>query len=486
MKYNIILQICILFTIISCNQANKKLIVESVKKDQPLVEKKKINESFSKEEILKQKITIKKSEPIQKKIDEKVTFEFRTERLLQGRNPENITQKEKTNKAILAVTKMLKQNLSILGKSVNIKKNKTNLIKDPYIFGNENYSINKNILALLPLTGKYSQFGRDIRKALDLSLLQTAPKNFQITYYDTGKEIDLEKIKYLKNLISPKIIIGPFSRETLLKVKTVIKEKAVPVITFTNDIAMLENNIWSLGFSPEEQIESVVSCALKNRFKSFGLIVPSNLYGKIIIQSSSDIIKTKESYYMEDLSLTNNEVNNKTNLFTKLKTFLNFSKDEKNHTKFDAILLAGSKDFILEIAPLLAFFNVDSKSVQILGTETFNHKDIINEPSLESSWFPVIYSKDDNKYKQVLKDTWNTKSNYFSKIGFDAGLLAIDFLKLKTTEINYFDNAKSPLVGFIFKNNGQVEKPIHITKIDNLGKLSTVKGCENINHSLKN
>ena len=321
MKYNIILQICILFTIISCNQANKKLIVESVKKDQPLVEKKKINESFSKEEILKQKITIKKSEPIQKKIDEKVTFEFRTERLLQGRNPENITQKEKTNKAILAVTKMLKQNLSILGKSVNIKKNKTNLIKDPYIFGNENYSINKNILALLPLTGKYSQFGRDIRKALDLSLLQTAPKNFQITYYDTGKEIDLEKIKYLKNLISPKIIIGPFSRETLLKVKTVIKEKAVPVITFTNDIAMLENNIWSLGFSPEEQIESVVSCALKNRFKSFGLIVPSNLYGKIIIQSSSDIIKTKESYYMEDLSLTNNEVNNKQIYLQNLKPF---------------------------------------------------------------------------------------------------------------------------------------------------------------------
>jgi len=486
LKYNIILPICILFTIISCNQVNKKLVVESVKKEQPLVEKKKVNENFSKEEVLKQKITLKKSESIPKKINEKVTFEFRTERLLQGRNSKDILQKEKTNKAILAVTKMLKQNLSVLDKNINIKNNKTDLITDPYIFGNENYSINKNILALLPLTGKYSKFGRDIRKALDLSLLQTAPKNFQIIYYDTGKEIDLEKIKYLKNLISPKIIIGPFTRETLLKVKTVIKEKPVPVITFTNDIAMLENNIWSLGFSPEEQIESVVSCALKNRFKSFGLIVPSNLYGKIIIQSSSDIIKTKKSYYMEDLSLTNNEVNNKTNLFAKLKTFLNFSKDEISHSKFDAILLAGGKDFILEIAPLLAFFNVDSKSVQILGTEIFNHKDIRNEPSLESSWFPVIYSKDDDKYKQVLKDTWNTQSNYFSKIGFDAGLLAINFLKLKTNDINYFYNAKSPLVGFVFKNNGQVKKPTHIMQIDNLGKLSNVKGCENINHLLKN
>jgi len=471
---------------ISCNQVSKKLVVESVKKYQPLVEKKKFIENFSNEEVLKQKITQKKSEPISQKIDEKVTFEFRTERLLQGRNPEVMLQKEKTDKAILAITKMLKQNLDILDKNINIKKNNTNLTKDPYIFGNENYSINKNILVLLPLTGKYSQFGRDIRKALDLSLLQTAPKNFQIIYYDTGKEIDLEKIKYLKNLISPKIIIGPFTRETLLKVKTVIKEKSVPVITFTNDIAMLEHNIWSLGFSPEEQIESVFSCALKNRFKKFGLIVPSNLYGKIIIQSSSDIIKTKKSYYMEDLSLTNNEVNNKTNLFAKLKTFLNFSKDEISHSKFDAILLAGGKDFILEIAPLLAFFNVDSKSVQILGTEIFNHKDIRNEPSLESSWFPVIYSKDDDKYKQVLKDTWNTQSNYFSKIGFDAGLLAINFLKLKTNDINYFYNAKSPLVGFVFKNNGQVKKPTHIMQIDNLGKLSNVKGCENINHLLKN
>jgi ABC-type branched-subunit amino acid transport system substrate-binding protein len=461
-------------------------VVESGKKEQPLVEKKKVNENFSKEEVLKQKITLKKSESIPKKINEKVTFEFRTERLLQGRNPKDILQKEKTNKAILAVKKMLKQNLSVLDKNINIKNNKTDLITDPYIFGNENYSINKNILALLPLTGKYSQFGRDIRKALDLSLLQTAPKNFQIIYYDTGKEIHLEKIKYLKNLMSPKIIIGPFTRETLLKVKTVIKEKPVPVITFTNDIAMLENNIWSLGFSPEEQIESVVSCALKNRFKRFGLIVPSNLYGKIIIQSSSDIIKTKKSYYMEDLSLTNNEVNNKTNLFAKLKTFLNFSKDEISHSKFDAILLAGGKDFILEIAPLLAFFNVDSKSVQILGTEIFNYKDIRNEPSLENSWFPVIYSKDDDKYKQVLKDTWNTQSNYFSKIGFDAGLLAINFLKLKTNDINYFYNAKSPLVGFVFKNNGQVKKPTHIMQIDNLGKLSNVKGCESINHLLKN
>jgi hypothetical protein len=85
-----------------------------------------------------------------------------------------------------------------------------------------------------------------------------------------------------------------------------------------------------------------------------------------------------------------------------------------------------------------------------------------------------------------MRETWNIKPNYFSKIGFDAGLLAIDFLKFEMKGVDYFQNARSPLVGFAFKNNGQVEKPIDIMQIDNLGKLSIVQVCENINHSLKN
>ena len=45
---------------------------------------------------------------------------------------------------------------------------------------------------------------------------------------------------------------------------------------------MVENNVWSLGFSPEEQVESVISCALIHGYKRFGIIAPNNLYGKII------------------------------------------------------------------------------------------------------------------------------------------------------------------------------------------------------------
>ena len=480
-RYNIILPICILFIVNGCNQTNTKVINVSLKKDTPVIVEKKSNQNFLKEKVLKQKVKIKNKEDIPHNKDQKIIFEFKTERLLQGRNPEHLLHKQKTEKAMLAVSKMLKQNLSLLNKNMDLKEHNKKLSYDPYTLKTDNSYVNNNILTLLPLTGKFSNFGRDIRKSLDLSLLQAAPDNIQITYYNTGKEIDLKKIKNLIETLNPQIIIGPFTREALLKVKPLIKEKRIPVITFTNDIALLENNIWSLGFSPEEQIESVITCALQNKFNRFGLILPNNLYGQIILKSSSDLIGNEKTLHMEKLLLNNEQVNNKLALFAKLKNFLKYNEEEI-HTKFNAILIAGSKDFILEIAPLLAFFNVDSKSVQILGTEIFNHENIKNEPSLEKAWFPIIYNTNGNKFKEILKDTWNKKPNYFSNIGFDSGLLAFNFLKSDKKGIEYFQNTVSPLVGFVFKKNGKVEKPINIMQINNLGKLSLVKGCQNINY----
>ena len=135
---------------------------------------------------------------------------------------------------------------------------------------------------------------------------------------------------------------------------------------------MVESNVWSLGFSPEEQVQSVISCALLQGYSKFGIIAPENLYGKIISREAIDLISVSNKNSHNSLFLSNEDLNNKTNLYATLRRFLQYSETEETHTKFDTILIGGRKDFILEIAPLLAFFNVDSRFVKILGTETFN------------------------------------------------------------------------------------------------------------------
>ena len=336
--------------------------------------------------VIKNKITLKNDDIDQNsnnKIDqnfdkETVIFEFRNERLLQGRDVKGNSDSKKTNKALSAVLKMFEKNLSSNNVKLNLE-NKNKTVSYKY-FNETNKSINyKNILIFLPLTGKYSSFGNKIRKAIDLSILSFAEDEIKVIYFDTGRAINKEIITNLFERLKPRFVIGPFTREVLLEIKPLAKLKSIPIVTFSNDIAMIENNVWSLGFSPEEQIESVISCALMYGYKNFGIIAPDNLYGKIIAKHSKELISDNKLNSYENLFLSNKKLNNKLDLYSSLRVFLQYSENQTLHSKFDSVILAGGKEFILEIAPLLAFFNVDSKHIKILGTEKFSIKEVKGE-----------------------------------------------------------------------------------------------------------
>ena len=486
-KHNLIKSSCILFLIIGCTKENTKLIVQNTQIIQKSNEKKITisEEKILNNKVIKNKITLKNDDIDQNsnnKIDqnfdkESVIFEFRNERLLQGRDVKGNSDSKKTNKALSAVLKMFEKNLSSNNVKLNLenKKNKTVLYK---YFNETNKSINyKNILIFLPLTGKYSSFGNKIRKAIDLSILSFAEDEIKVIYFDTGRAINKEIITNLFERLKPRFVIGPFTREVLLEIKPLAKLKSIPIVTFSNDIAMIENNVWSLGFSPEEQIESVISCALMYGYKNFGIIAPDNLYGKIIAKHSKELISDNKLNSYENLFLSNKKLNNKLDLYSSLRVFLQYSENQTLHSKFDSVILAGGKEFILEIAPLLAFFNVDSTNVKILGTEIFDNKEIKNEPSLEKSWFPIISSKNDDQFKFLLKSVWGVNNNYFSNAGFDSGMIGIDFIKNKNHALKFLKKVEGPVTGLIFDTNGYVKKPIQVMQIEDLGKMTNIEKC---------
>ncbi len=478
--YDIILLFCMLFIINSCNQNTKKLITINEKKIDAIQNKQSFPSKMkiTTEKVVKEEINISKIKSIQKPITNDVVFEFRNERLLHGRGIKKKKVFKKNDQALTAVFKMFKQNLSL-------KKNELDISNDGEVFEEIDYNKNKNnkdqknILVLLPFTGPYSNFGIKIRKALDLSILNFGSNNVRVIYFDTGKEDEVYNFNDLLEKTSPQIVIGPFTRSSLLKVKPFIKEKSIPMFTFSNDIALVENNVWSLGFSPEEQVDSVISCALLYGHKRFGLIAPNNLYGKIVIDRSVGLIKTKNDNYFEKLLLSNSQLNNKSKLYSILRKFLNYNDESSLHSKFDSIFIGGSKEFILEIAPMLAYYDVDSKKIQILGTDKFNIDEIKNEPSLEKSWFPKIINRNQKDFQLIWQNTWNEDDNYFSNAAFDAGLISINYLKQEKALQVYLNDLKSVVTGFEFEKNGFVKKPISIVQVEKFGKLIKVEKCSN-------
>ena len=483
-NYNLIILFIVILYINSCNSIDKnhnKIIIDDSISKQLLKKNKQTIKSISEIKTYKSKVqknNLKLLDKIDKNImnENNVTFEFRNERLLQGTEITKESDKQKSKNALNAVFKMLNMNTSLDNQNLNINDNKTvNNSIDYSLEINKKSILNNvnNILVFLPFTGSYAKFGNKIRKAIDLSTLKLGSDKIKVIYFDTGKNYLLNEIERIFNETKPNIILGPFTREAVLKIKPYAKKNSIPMLTFTNDISLIEQNIWSLGFSPEEQIDSVISCALKKGYKNYGLIVPNNLYGKIILDRSKDNLKTQNNIFIKELLLSNQEINNKSKLTSKLKNFLVSNETQNPLT----ILLAGSKNFILEISPLLAFYNPDEKSIQILGTEIFNVKEIINEPSIEGAWFPKLINKNRKDFKLIWKETWNDDEDFFSRIGFDSSLIAINYLN----ENKLIQNSEGWTTGFKFSSNGYVQKPISVMEINKLGKVKKIKECNNIN-----
>ena len=478
-KHNLIIILCILLMINGCNDENSKLIIENNNKAEK-TNKTFFNKNNLKKEILRNRVK-EQNNTKRKEENNNVIFEFKNERLLQGKNITNNIKEEKKRLALSAVQKMFKKNLSSSDNEINLKNNDKISTFDRYNFEKNKLINYQNIIVFLPLTGKYSNFGNKIRKSLDLSILNFGNNEIKLIYFDTGKIIDQRLIASLFNELRPKFIIGPFTREVLIKIKPFAKKDNIPILTFSNDIAMVENNVWSLGFSPEEQIQSVISCAIMHGYSKFGIIAPDNLYGKIISREAIDLISISEKNSYNSLFLSNKTLNNKINLYSTLRRFLQYSETEETHRKFETILIGGKKEFILEIAPLLAFFNVDSKFVKILGTETFNSKEIKNEPSLEKSWFPLILSKNNEQFKFLWKAVWGGTNDYFSNAGFDAGIIGINYINNLQKNLLYFNNIEGPVTGLIIDRNSYVKKPIQVMQIEDLGKLTKIKKCSKFN-----
>ena len=482
-NYNLIILFIVILYINSCNSIDKnhnKIIIDDSISKQLLKKNKQTIKRISEIKIYKSKVqknNLKLLDKIDKNItnENNVTFEFRNERLLQGSEITKEIDNQKSKNALNAVFKMLNMNTSLDNQNLNINDNKTvNNSIDYSLEINKKSILNNvnNILVFLPFTGSYAKFGNKIRKAIDLSTLKLGSDKIKVIYFDTGKNYLLNEIESIFNEIKPNIIIGPFTREAVLKIKPYAKKNSIPMLTFTNDISLVEKNVWSLGFSPEEQIDSVIACALKKGYKNYGLIVPNNLYGKIILDRSKDNLKMKTNIFFKELLLSNEDMNNKTKLASKLKNFLVYS----GQTPPETILLAGSKNFILAISHLIAFYNPDETNIKILLTEISNDKAIINEPSLEGALFPKLINKNRKDFKLTWKKIWSDDEDFFSRIGFDSSLIAINYLN----QNKLIQNSEGWTTGFKFSSNGYVQKPISVMEINKSGKVKKTKGCINV------
>ena len=209
-------------------------------------------------------------------------------------------------------------------------------------------------------------------------------------------------------------------------------------------------------------------------FESLAILVNRSSY-------KDDLSNVRESIYeLGKYELRKYELNRQ-------KQILSSKPDEKSKTRvkklerfkttrdydFTHILIADYGLNLLQVAPLLPYYDIDPNIVQFMGTGVIDDKTFFYEPSLQGAIFPGIHETSRiniiNNYMEIYDDEFLRIStlpydligliNFIFRKEYKLG----DVIKLLNNPNKKFDGIDG---NFYFKDN-MIERDLNILKISN-------------------
>lgn len=236
------------------------------------------------------------------------------------------------------------------------------------------------VALLLPLTGRAAAVGKALRNAAELALFDIATEDFALAFYDTASNPQTAA-EVARNAINEgaDMIIGPLFSDSARAVGPVAQAASVPVLSFSNDRSAAGDGVWVLGLLPGEQVERVIRYAAANGYGRIGVLAPSNAYGFEAMQAARDTAAKTGATISRMRSYT---PGSSTALSDTVKSFASGGA-----AGYDAVLVPEGGQAILNLAPLMAYYDIDPNKVKYLGTALWADPSLGREPTLVGGWF---------------------------------------------------------------------------------------------------
>ena len=411
--------------------------------------------------------------------------------MLQSCAPVNNTDLEKQSKTDNA------HQSDILTKIPN-KKTKTNLkeknLKKKLLFSYPESSFQNNVTIILSKKDNPEIVAQFIN-IIELVVYQKKLQNisFSIRLYENKKQLD----KIISDVdLSGKLFIGPLNSLDSNSLEKFCSQGAV-FFSFSSNKDLGKNCVFLVNFFPENELKTVFDFFPNN--SKIALLYPENAYGfginsiidKIADKSNSIIVN--RASYKENLSNATQAIKElgKYQLrkyeLNRQKIILANKKDEESKKRliklekfqttkdfdFTHIIIADYGLRLLQVAPLLPYYDIDPNVVKFVGTGAWDDEVFYDEPSLSGSIYPGIEYDKRRKLNDDYQNLYEERLLRTSTLAYDlVGLLAYLINNNYTTSAFYemIQKGNTKFAGvdgnFYFLNN-IIERDLQVLQIDN-------------------
>ena len=337
---------------------------------------------------------------------------------------------------------------------------------------------------LVPLTGKNSEIGESIIKAVRLAINQINNLSIEIIPKDTASspEITLRSARELGSL-GVKIVIGPIFNKNLIYLDEL---NELIFLSLTNKNNSGSKNIINAGINATSQLNAIKKFIELKEIKKTIFLTPDINYKNEIQQAISrskiKIIKnyvydTDPTQLTKQIEIITEYKKRKQNLEDEVKRLEEsgeFDKEKlietlkKNDTlgevKFDSIIIADFDESLKSVTTSLLYTDISPREKYIITLNQWFDESLLKEISSQPLYFPSINKENYENFSTEYFKKYNQYPNQLSFLSFD-------------------------LVGLVYylilQNNSIINKKIFTKKTLFKGKVGIFEIKDNkINHIL--
>ncbi|WP_162916268.1 penicillin-binding protein activator [Cohaesibacter haloalkalitolerans] len=244
-------------------------------------------------------------------------------------------------------------------------------------------SVRVALLAPISAQGIFGQSGQALRNAAAMALQDYSSADLQVIVKDVGQNTSEASQQASKALAEgAQLVIGPLRSDAVKRAGMVLKPAGVPMIAFTTDTGAAAQGVYLINFSPENDVERIISYAASQGKRSLAAIVPQTPYGNIV---EAALRQNAARYGVRVMTIENYKSGNQPDPFGLQNAAEQIAKLKD---QIDAVFVPEAAAAV-SAAQLLAGQGVRNKSVTFLGTGQWDQPTITREPMLDGAWYPA-------------------------------------------------------------------------------------------------
>lgn len=334
---------------------------------------------------------------------------------------------------------------------------------------------------LLPFSHPRANVRREaegLLAAIELALFNSGNDNVLIMPKDTaGTQAGATEKAREALAEGADVFIGPLFADNVKTVRSLAYSDGIPVIGFSNDPTAAGNGAYLISIAPEEEVERAVDYATRRGIRTFAFLGPSNDYGRRVERTLQEAAAIRGSTVLtSSFYLASNDT--PVDAAQRISEILIAELERTPETETVAVVIPERGVKLRAVAPLLPYYGVDTRRIQLIGTGFWNDASLWREPTLTGGVFAAPPSAALDGFNETYQRNYNREASQLASLGYDAAALAIQLAEgegVDRTSVTNSDGFFGANGLFRFRWDGTAQRGLAVYRINAQGVLDEVE-----------